>query len=175
MNIKRTVIVLLLTMMPAMCFAESFSPDSSYDICFTPGDNCADKIIKTISQAKKQILVQAYRFNDNSIAKALASAKSNGVDVRIIFDQSQIEQPHNLINFFRNNKITPIIDSLPKGIAHNKIIIVDNLIVIGGSYNYTYGAAKKNAENVIIIKDAEFAQKYVKNWYKREQKSESYK
>ena len=39
------------------------------------------------------------------------------------------------------------IDSLPR-IAHNKAIVVDGHLVIGGSYNYTASAEHRNAENV---------------------------
>jgi phospholipase D len=39
------------------------------------------------------------------------------------------------------------IDS-PSGIAHNKFMIVDDDLVIGGSFNYTAAARARNAENV---------------------------
>ncbi len=69
--------------MSQTCFGKSFSSSSSYYICFTPKDDCVTKIINTIKQAKKQILVQAYIFNDMSIAQALVEAKRNGVDIKV--------------------------------------------------------------------------------------------
>lgn len=171
-NIYKTIVIsLMFIMLPAICFAEYFSYNAAYDVCFTPDADCAKEIIKIIKQAKEQILVQAYSFSDLSIAGALAEAKRNGVDVRIILDKSQAKGQYNLIKFLKSHKIKPIIDSLPRGIAHNKTMVVDNFIVIGGSYNYSKSAAKRNAENMVIIQDTGFAQKYVKNWYKSEQRA----
>jgi phosphatidylserine/phosphatidylglycerophosphate/cardiolipin synthase-like enzyme len=36
---------------------------------------------------------------------------------------------------------------------HNKFCIIDNQVLINGSYNWTYYAESKNRENVLIIKD----------------------
>jgi phosphatidylserine/phosphatidylglycerophosphate/cardiolipin synthase-like enzyme len=167
---KKIAIICLFVMMPTMCFAGHFSPTATYEVCFTPGDDCASKIIKEIDLANKQVLVQAYSFTDISIADALVRAKRRGIDVRVILDKSQIKSRYTLIHFLNSNKIKPLIDKKP-AIAHSKIIVVDNQVVIGGSYNFSKSAAKRNAENLVIIKDVGFAKKYVKNWCVREQKS----
>lgn len=153
-----------------LCFAANFLSNSTYEICFTPGDDCARKIIDKISEAKKEILVQAYNFNDMAIAKSLVLAKARGVDVKMILDKSQLNPKHNLIHYFIDNKISPLIEEeIP--LAHNKIIILDRHTVIGGSYNYTYAARNKNAENVVIINDSSFVEKYVRYWFMRQSKS----
>jgi hypothetical protein len=36
---------------------------------------------------------------------------------------------------------------------HNKFCIIDNQVLVNGSYNWTYYAESKNRENVLIIKD----------------------
>jgi hypothetical protein len=36
---------------------------------------------------------------------------------------------------------------------HNKFCIIDNQVLINGSYNWTYYAESKNRENILIIKD----------------------
>jgi hypothetical protein len=36
---------------------------------------------------------------------------------------------------------------------HNKFCIIDNKVLINGSYNWTYYAENKNHENILIIKD----------------------
>lgn len=167
---RNILVCCLFIAMPTMCLAELFSYNASYDICFTPGNDCASEIINEIKQAKKQVLVQAYSFTDTAIANALIDAKKKGVDVRVVLDKSQTKGRYTLIDTLNKNKIKPVIDHRP-AIAHNKLIIIDESTVIGGSYNYTKNAAKRNAENVIIVRDAVFAKKYVKNWHEREQKS----
>jgi phosphatidylserine/phosphatidylglycerophosphate/cardiolipin synthase-like enzyme len=38
-------------------------------------------------------------------------------------------------------------------IAHNKIMIIDDRVVITGSFNFTKAAENKNAENLLILDD----------------------
>lgn len=166
----QTLLLLLLALVvviPQPTLSKPFFSGATYEVCFTPGENCACQIIQEIKQAKKQILVQAYVFSDLSIAQALIRAKQRGLDVKIILDKSQLKGKFTLLNFFRKHKISVVIGCLP-GIAHNKIIIIDNDTVITGSYNYTRSATKRNAENLLIIKDSGLAKVYMQNWYDQE-------
>jgi len=49
-------------------------------------------------------------------------------------------------------------------IAHNKVIVIDENIVITGSFNFTKAAESNNAENILVIRDPTLAEKYLKNW-----------
>jgi phosphatidylserine/phosphatidylglycerophosphate/cardiolipin synthase-like enzyme len=49
-------------------------------------------------------------------------------------------------------------------IAHNKVMVIDGRIVITGSFNFTKAAEESNAVNLLVIRDAELAAKYAKNW-----------
>lgn len=155
-------------------FADSFSPNAYYEICFTPGENCAKKITDKIDQAKKEILLQAYNFTDISIANSLALAKTRGVDIRVILDKSQLKAKNSLLLYFISNNVKLFIDNKP-AVAHNKLIIIDRHIVVGGSYNFTYAAKNKNAENIVIIDDHKFAEKYINYWNVRKNKSKEIK
>lgn len=43
---------------------------------------------------------------------------------------------------------------------HNKFCIIDNQIVITGSYNWTYYAENKNWENILITKNSAIINQY---------------
>jgi phosphatidylserine/phosphatidylglycerophosphate/cardiolipin synthase-like enzyme len=45
-------------------------------------------------------------------------------------------------------------------IAHNKVLVIDSLRTVTGSYNWTHSAEFKNAENLVFIKSQEVAKKY---------------
>ena len=173
-NILRKIFILIVILplmaFESVCFAANFAVNASYDLCFTPGEDCSNKIIRAIAQAKQEILVQAYSFSDISIARSLALAKSRGIDVKAILDKSQLKAKYSLIPYLISNNIYPVIDYEP-AIAHNKIIILDRHIVVGGSYNFSHAANHKNAENVVIIDDPKFAEKYVKYWHVRRNRS----
>src|SRR3990167_2925754 len=60
------------------------------------------------------------------------------------------------------------------GIAHNKVMILDEARVITGSFNFTRAAQMRNAENLLIIDDGNLAKKYLNNWQRRQDVSEVY-
>ena len=158
-------LAILLLLFCSYGLADNFSADASYQVCFTPGGNCTAKIVEAIGAAKEQVLVQAFSFTSKNIAYALVRAKQRGIEVKILFDKSIIDNDF-LLNYIKRNHVWFKIDDLPV-IAHNKVIIIDERTVITGSFNFTIAAEKDNAENVLIINDDKLAQKYAKNWYKR--------
>lgn len=172
--ILKTILVFCLSLPINMASAEQPSANDTnptYEVCFTPGQDCTSLIIKTLSKAKKSIYVQAYSFTSAIIAKALVAAKKRGVDVKIILDKSQIKKnKYSSATFFLNNHISTWVDDKP-AIAHNKVMIIDKSVVITGSFNFTKAAQYKNAENVLIITNNSLAMKYLDNWLARQKQS----
>jgi phosphatidylserine/phosphatidylglycerophosphate/cardiolipin synthase-like enzyme len=166
---NKFLIFLILIFSPLLSYASPFEANATYDVCFTPGGNCTQDIINTISSAQQSIYVQAYSFTSRPIEKALVSAKKRGLIVDVIFDKSILEHSGTAWFFIRNH-IPVWIDSNP-AIAHNKVMIIDEKKVITGSFNFTYAAQEKNAENVLIIKDSELANKYLNAWQERKSAS----
>ena len=164
---KKIFLILLLT--PPIAFASNFTPNANYEICFTPNYDCTKQIITAISQAKQQILVQAYILTSMPIAKALVLAKRRGVDIKVLLDKGQLKINHPTLSYLRNQKVWIKID-YELNAAHNKIMIIDNRISIFGSFNFTK-TAQKNAENVIIIEDQILTKKFIRNWFDRESRS----
>ena len=54
----------------------------------------------------------------------------------------------------------------PRGIAHNKTIVIDDNVVITGSYNFTKAAEYNNVENLLIIRSEDINAIYRANFYK---------
>ena len=153
---------------PHTSLADSFTHDASYTVCFTPGQNCETKIVDQISQAHHQILVQAYSFTSVPILSALVAAKERGVNVRVILDKSQYrEDRYSSSTFLDHHAISVWIDARP-AIAHNKVMVIDDKVVITGSFNFTKAAQFKNAENLLIIIDSILAKQYSENWMARQ-------
>ncbi len=120
------------------------------------------------------MLVQAYSFTSKPIAKSLIEAKKRGVDVKVIFDESQTSSKRSVINELFEQKIPIWIDFKP-AIAHSKIIIIDNQKIITGSFNFSDAAQRKNAENLLIITgDSPLVEQYIENWKDRQSQSKLY-
>jgi phosphatidylserine/phosphatidylglycerophosphate/cardiolipin synthase-like enzyme len=148
-----------------------FPSKTPYQVCFTPGQNCTQIIIDAINHAQQSIYVQAYSFTSAPISSALLDAKRRGLDVKVILDKSQIKNNrYSSAKYLMNNGIQTWIDYRP-AIAHSKVIIVDKDTLITGSFNFTKAAQTRNAENLIVINDAELTKKYFNNWLDRKNKA----
>jgi phosphatidylserine/phosphatidylglycerophosphate/cardiolipin synthase-like enzyme len=168
--IKKSLPLFLLFSFSLAADAAPFSTNSSYSVCFTPGQDCTGEIVELIGSAKRELLVMGYSFTSAPIAKALSDAKKRGVDVKVLLDKSQKSQKYTSLTYLVNQGIPVWIDHRP-AIAHNKVLIVDRETVQTGSFNYTKAAQKRNAENVLIIRDAGLAKEYAENWDRRMGKS----
>ena len=49
---------------------------------------------------------------------------------------------------------------------HHKVIIIDDSIVITGSYNFTANAETQNDENILVIHSPDIAADYLKEFEK---------
>jgi phosphatidylserine/phosphatidylglycerophosphate/cardiolipin synthase-like enzyme len=120
------------------------------EVFFSPNNGSTDAIVREIERARSEILVQAYSFTSEPIAKALLKAHKRGINVAVILP-TYIDARH--------------------AIAHNKIIIIDRAVVITGSFNFTKAAEEKNAENLLIIRSKELAKPYLENWQRHREHS----
>ena len=144
--------------------------------CFSPGPtSCAEVIADAIDAARSTIRVQAYWFTSRPILRALAAARRRGVDVAVISDKSQDhhDRPgaaYTAATYLANAGIPVWIDADP-AIAHNKVMVLDGTIVVTGSFDFTMAADTRNAENVVLIRSAEVASWYDRNWMFRQRAS----
>jgi phosphatidylserine/phosphatidylglycerophosphate/cardiolipin synthase-like enzyme len=140
--------------------------------CFNPGGYCAALILKEIGAARQSILVQAYSFTNHDIAEALAKAKHRGLRVEVILDRRQTaaDGQRSAAGVLFLAGVSVLMDS-GHSIAHNKIMVIDDGVVITGSFNFTEAAERRNAENVLIVRDKETARRYSENWESHKQHS----
>ena len=159
-------LILLLLSFPS-CQAQELpkAPQSlpPIEVYFSPKGGCTEAAVKEITAAKDSILVQAYSFTSVPIAKALVDAHKRGVNIQVILDKSQRTEKYSSADFVQHAGIPIRIDA-QHAIAHNKVMVIDGRIVITGSFNFTKAAEESNAENLLIIDDAQLAQKYARNW-----------
>lgn len=160
-----------ISIVPAMAQSSSSSPQ--WQVCFTPGDQCADDLIARIDSATSSIRVQAYSFTSREIADALIRARQRGIDVVALLDRSQRRERYSMIDEMKDGGVLVYIDDCC-AIAHNKVMIIDDRIVVTGSYNFTKSAEVRNAENMLIIEDRRLAARYIENWQKHRRGSDEY-
>ena len=138
-------------------------------VAFTPWDNAEAMIVEGIRRAKQQILVQAYSFTSRTLAYALMAAKRRGVDVQVMADREQAYsgEASRIPELVQEG--IPVVLEVRYLSAHNKVMVIDagtpDAAVITGSYNWTYAAQYKNAENVLILRhNPDIVHAYAANW-----------
>lgn len=136
---------------------------NSFRIHFCPEDRCGDAVVSAIKSAKKSTYVAMYSFTNRDIAYAIADASKNGLDVKVYLNNDQRNEKYSKAGFLKNKGI-PIRYHKHDGLMHNKFAIIDDNIVITGSFNWTASADKRNDENLLFINNKETAEVYKKKF-----------
>lgn len=141
----------------------------SVEALFTPWDDAEAAIVATLGEARRSIRVQAYAFTSRAIAQALVEAHKRGVEVEVLADAEMNRRASgNRIPTLLAAGI-PVAFETRYNAAHNKVIVVDpesaDCAVLTGSYNFTWSAQARNAENLLVLRgNRALARRYLDNW-----------
>ena len=130
--------------------------------------------MRQVDGATREVLVQAYLFTSKPVQAALVKAQKRGVEVEVVLDaQEQKEHKHVAARILKKGGVSVWLDDR-HACAHNKVVIIDRRTVITGSFNLTYAAEDKNAENLLVITSEELASLYTDNYLKHRKHSKRY-
>jgi len=123
------------------------------------------ELVKIIENAKSEISFAIYGLRgQDEILQALIKAKNRGVKVRGVVDsdthgENYYSDTHLLYKNFK------IVSDEKSYIMHNKFFVIDSLIVWSGSSNISdTGTGGYNANNSVVISDANIAAIYLKEF-----------
>jgi len=138
----------------------SFSTLSQVQVvCFSKTQECDRLIVSQINTAARYIHVMVYSFTSDVLAEALINARNRGVEVKVLMESQQASIPGSRYQRLISAGIETRVDGNP-ALMHHKVVIIDGLVVITGSYNWSVAAEDNNDENLIIIKDESIAMLY---------------
>lgn len=123
---------------------------------FSPAGGCTAAAVKEIDAARLTIDFQAYRFTSAEVLFALERAISRGVRVRALYDRANADKLSLADDLARFPGGPPRVYSHAL-IMHSKVLIIDSVTIVTGSFNWTTSAEKANDENMIVIRSAEVA------------------
>jgi len=140
-------------------------PDgATYEAGFSPGRESLRLVLKAIESAQQQIFVAAYGFTNKPIAKALVGAHKRGVKVFVVADKTDNSKSYTAVTFLANEGVPTRLNGR-YAILHSKFMVIDNMHLQLGSFNYTAAAVDRNEENVLLLHNvAPLAQQYVVEW-----------
>jgi len=148
-------------------------------VLFTPWDDAEGALLKAIGKARHSVHVQSFVFTSRNIAKALEDAHRRGVKIEMLADAKQAtENENSLIRRLHDSGI-PIRLEVRYASAHNKLMLIDaegsDPVVVTGSYNFTWSAQARNAENLVILRgNGPLARAYLDNWRRHREDALAY-
>ncbi len=157
----------------------SHAAQGTVEVLFSPHDDAEAALLRVLRGARHSIHVQAFLFTSRTLAAALIEARTRGVQVEVLADREQTMRGENSqIPLFAQAGI-PVALEVRYAAAHNKILLVDAAqaggAVITGSYNFTYSARMRNAENVVILRGNPSVQRaYLDNWKRHRAEAQPY-
>lgn len=120
------------------------------DALFFPNEDNVDVLCKYIMTAEKNLRLCVFTITNNTIVKAILDRHYQGVNVQIISDDECAKALGSDIQHMADKGVAVRTDSDQKSHMHNKFVVVDNDLVLTGSFNWTVQAAKSNQENILV-------------------------
>jgi phosphatidylserine/phosphatidylglycerophosphate/cardiolipin synthase-like enzyme len=130
--------------------------DTPIAVFFGAEDQVAAQLTRLIQSANFSIEFMAFSFTHDEMGSAMIERFEEGVDVVGIFETRGSETAFSEMPQMFCLGIPVRQDGNPRTF-HHKVIIIDNRIVITGSFNFSENADKTNDENVIIIASEDIA------------------
>jgi len=127
-------------------------------ILFAPDHAPEMEIMKQMAKAKKRIDFAIFTFSNSSgIDDQMILLKEAGISVRGALDGRQANQKWAATRPIKNAgaDLCRVPSQGNLGKLHHKLMVIDEQVVIAGSFNYTGPANRLNDENIIILGDLE--------------------
>jgi phosphatidylserine/phosphatidylglycerophosphate/cardiolipin synthase-like enzyme len=135
--------------------------DTRIESCFSPDDGCTAKLVKAIRGARQSIYFLAYSFTSDDLAAALLERLKQGVKIAGVMEASQVQSNSGTdYDRLRAAGLEVRLDANEYQM-HDKVMIIDDQIVVTGSFNFTYSAEKYNDENMLVIYNPQIAALYL--------------
>ncbi len=136
------------------------SDESRIENYFAPEDSVRAAILAQLRSAEQEIVFMAFSFTDEEFARVLLEKARAGVRVQGVFESRNAGSQYSAYSTLEKAGLDVRLDGNPY-VMHHKVFVIDGLVTITGSYNFSASAAEENDENVLIIWNSQVAQSYL--------------
>jgi phosphatidylserine/phosphatidylglycerophosphate/cardiolipin synthase-like enzyme len=137
---------------PTRAIAQSPLTSAHTSCYFSPEGKCLEAIIDQLAAAQNSIELEGRSLTATSIADALISAKRRGVHVTLVLDAAQTSEHRDQVRKLVRAGI-PISLDARHAVADNRVILIDEQVVITGSFSFAEVSAQENADNLLILRN----------------------
>jgi len=118
---------------------------------FSPDDSVAFSLLPLLENAQQSIYFLAYSFTSDPLGEMIRARAAAGLTVAGVMDAEQIKSNIGTeYDPFQQAGLDVRSDGNAR-LMHHKVMIIDEEIVITGSYNFTNSAETRNDENLVVI------------------------
>lgn len=146
--------------------------DTRIEIYFSPDDGVANPVLEILNGAEKSIYFMAFSFTTDEFGEAIREKAENGLTVAGVMEEEQVKSNVGTeYDLFKQANLDVFIDGI-EGQMHHKTMIIDERIVITGSYNFSRSAETRNDENLIVIYNEQIADYFLQEFQRVYQQSQ---
>jgi phosphatidylserine/phosphatidylglycerophosphate/cardiolipin synthase-like enzyme len=127
---------------------------------FCPQDDCQSQVLRIVNSANESIDFALFTFTDKEVSALLKTKHELNMSVSGIVESYQ-SKTYNQYYPLKDAGLPILLESSPR-LQHTKLFVVDEKILIIGSYNPTIAATSINDENILTIHNKGIAQVYVR-------------
>ncbi|OMJ91998.1 hypothetical protein SteCoe_5315 [Stentor coeruleus] len=131
---------------------------------FFPSEDSEKRLLHYINRAEKILIVAVFTLTNDDLANAIRRARDRGVSIRIISDDDLMRMSGSDIRNLHDEGIQVRVDLDPHAQMHHKFCVIDDYILITGSFNWTKQAVGKNQENLVVMDDPVLARIYTEEF-----------
>lgn len=118
------------------------------------------KVANMLRTCKQTLDVAIFALTNDKIGASIEEAFKRGVKVRLIADDECAKFPGGEVYRLAALGIPTKTDNSFRYHMHHKFAILDNSVVVTGSFNWTSQAVKYNQENIMFLECPEIARQY---------------
>lgn len=131
------------------------------DTFFSPDDGVLNRLAPVVSAAEESIYFLAFSFTSNDLGAIVREKDESGLVVQGVMDEEQVSSNQGTeYDPFKQAELAVRIDGID-GQMHHKVFIIDEAIVVLGSYNFSQSAETRNDENLLIIYNEAIAEQFM--------------
>ena len=145
----------------AMPVTKAAKPTPACNVLFSPKAGISKELSRMTQAAAQEISVAAYAFSSKYMGNALVKAIKRGVKVRLILDMENARKSYSIDEWLIENGVDVRFIKLKRGCMHHKILIVDGVHLMTGSYNFTNDSEFRNHEAAIFTDDGNLIASFI--------------
>ena len=139
-------------------------------VLFSPKGGISKELVRLTQAAAQEISVAAYAFSSKYMGNALVKAIKRGVKVRLILDMENARKSYSIDEWLIENGVDVRFIKLKRGCMHHKILIVDGVHLMTGSYNFTNDSEFRNHEAAIFTDDGNLIASFIAEFERRKRR-----